>query len=414
MSEPTATVINPGSEMGQDSEHSAALVPLQTSAAISAARAEVESALLIAKRFPRNERDAAAKLKRACQRLGMAESATWKFKRGAEVIDGPAVYLARQAKICWGNMDAGFRALERTEDETLVEGYAIDRETNSTTRYQQRVKNLIQRPEWVTDAEGNRTKVDRWVRPNERDYSELIARVGAKLERNAIFAIIPQDVIDDAVRQAKATLLDHSQGKLTKSRDEVVVELLASFDGLGVSRADIERRLEHKLETINAQEYADLMQIGKSIADGQSTVAEFFGSTSGPAAPGAANADAKAEGLKRRLETQRGAKPAPASEPAQDPASAAASDVGDAAPAADTPRTTDPARTVPSTARRQHFAKTAAAWLKATDSKDEDGRLLVAESCGYRTRNSDELNADELEVVIARMESEIERAKGAQ
>lgn len=398
-----STILAPEDERG-----SPPLVPLQTSAAISSARAEVESSLLIAKRFPRNERDCAARLKRACQRLGMAESATYKFKRGEEV-EGPSVYLARQAKICWTNMDAGFRALERTDEETLVEGYAIDRETNSTSRYQQRVKNLIQRSEWTTDGEGNRAKVTKWVKPDERDYIELVARTGAKLERNAIFAIIPQDIIDDAVRESKKTLMLESRGKLEQSRDEVVVNLLASFDQHGVTREDMERRLGHKLETINEQELTDLRRIYKSIDDGQATVAEFF-STSTPAA-GAA--DTKASDVKARVEA---AKKEAADKAAAEKAAAGAAQTGASAPPADQAATAaEPPKADPNkpatTKQRQRLIAVSRDWMAATGSTEEDGRNLVREFTGFANSDTSQLTAVQLDALMAKMEAETKAAK---
>ena len=406
-------ILSPGADEGA---HQQSLVPLQTSAAISAARAEVESSLLIAKRFPRNERDALARLLRAVQREGMATDATYTYPRGKEDIVGPSIYIARQAKICWGNMDAGFRTLERTADETLIEGYAIDRETNATTRYQQRVKNMVQRKVWIDGVQ-----VTKWVEPDERDYGELVGRVGAKLERNAILSLIPQDFIDEALREARRTLRRVADGALTNDRDEVIARLLVSFGKLGVDRDALEARLEHKLEAISAEELAELNAIGKSILSGQASVAEFF---SGAKSQDAKKADGKADAVKARVNKAKAEREAP---PAPDAAEAPAApekvtDV-DAAPEAEpTPDPEPPeasapepapeakATKAPSTALRKKFSEVGAFWMKATDSKEEDAYMLVQEVSGHRTRRADELNADEMTAAIAQMEKETKEA----
>lgn len=404
-------VIAPGAFAEGGAAPNQLMVPLQTSAAMSAARAEVESALLIAKRYPRNESEATMRLLRKCERLGMAESAAWRFKRGGETIDGPSVYLARQAKICWGNMDAGFRALERDEESTLVEGYAIDRETNSTSRYQQRVKNLIQRKVKVRDENGEEVTQTRWVQPEERDYLELVARVGAKLERNAIYAIIPQDVIDAALQKAQETVRLDAAGKLSKSREETVISVLSSFDKLGITRQDIEGMLGHKVEAITETEYAELRRIWKSISDGQSQPSEFFNVSTGAARA----SERTVQDLKLRLDQMKGEPPAAgkAAEPAaaaaavsqQSPANLPSAEPGSGAADPNKPATTK---------QRQRLIAVSREWMAATQSSEEDGRELVRSITGFMSSDTGSLNSAQLEELMAKMETEIAEAKANQ
>ena len=63
----------------------------QGTVAIEASRAiaEAQGKLVIAKRFPRNEIQAFANMKKACQRTGLANKAFYSYPRGGETVSGP-------------------------------------------------------------------------------------------------------------------------------------------------------------------------------------------------------------------------------------------------------------------------------------------------------------------------------------
>ena len=68
----------------------------QGTVAIEASRAiaEAQGKLVIAKRFPRNEIQAFANMKKACQRTGLANKAFYSYPRGGETVSGPTIRLA--------------------------------------------------------------------------------------------------------------------------------------------------------------------------------------------------------------------------------------------------------------------------------------------------------------------------------
>ena len=55
--------------------------------AIATTRAaqEVQAAMVIAKKFPRDETQAIARIDRACKRLGLAEQSEYTYKRGGKL-----------------------------------------------------------------------------------------------------------------------------------------------------------------------------------------------------------------------------------------------------------------------------------------------------------------------------------------
>src|SRR5215207_7367078 len=78
----------------QTQEFSSELAP---TAAAAEKQFEIQSAIVLAKRFPRNEDQSFQKLMKACGRTTFAEEAEYSFPRGGSMVKGPSVFLAREA-----------------------------------------------------------------------------------------------------------------------------------------------------------------------------------------------------------------------------------------------------------------------------------------------------------------------------
>lgn len=66
--------------------------------------AEVQGAMVIAKRFPRNPIEAMDRILQACTRPTLAEGALYSYSRGGSDITGPSIRLAEVAAQAWGNV----------------------------------------------------------------------------------------------------------------------------------------------------------------------------------------------------------------------------------------------------------------------------------------------------------------------
>jgi hypothetical protein len=239
-------------------------VEVGESAAMEREKAEIQSAIISAKRFPRDEKQAWNKIMHSFERPSMAECAEYRFPRGGKEIVGPSIDCARELARCWGNIRFGIRLVSLDAETVHIKGYALDLESNSQIEMEDKFKKLIFR------------KSQGWVEPDERDLRELINRRGAICVRNAILQLLPPDFKEDACRQANVTLQKAARGEIEQSREEAVRRLVLSYDRFGVTAAMIEQRLDHTLETINAEELTDLRKIWKSISDGVAKREEFF------------------------------------------------------------------------------------------------------------------------------------------
>lgn len=233
--------------------------PVSTQVAGDREVAEVQSAMVIAKRFPRDGRIAMDRVLMACTRPTLAEAALYSYARGGQEITGPSIRLAEAIAQAWGNLQIGVRELEQRDGESTVEAYAWDLETNL------RQSKVFQ----VAHERHTRSGVKRLTDP--RDIYELVANQGARRLRACILAAIPGDVTEAAVRQCELTL--RNKVEITPERIKAMV---AVFEGHGVSREQIEKRIQRHLEAITPGLFLQLGKIANSIKDGMSQPGDWF------------------------------------------------------------------------------------------------------------------------------------------
>lgn len=238
-------------------------------AAVTREQTEIQSAIVAAKRFPRNEQAAFVKAVKSFTRVTMAEGATYQFPRGGKTIEGPSVGCARELARCWGNIRYGLRVVTQDEERLHIKAYALDLETNTYVEAEDEFSKLIQRRDRVTGE-------TRWVQPDERDLRELMNRRGAIAIRNCILQVLPSDLVDDALKVAKSTLQKDAHNALEKNREDVLKQLVVAFDKIGVSVGMLEQYLGHKLDLITSDEVAALRTVHQSLKEGVVKREEIF------------------------------------------------------------------------------------------------------------------------------------------
>jgi hypothetical protein len=208
----------------------------------------------------------------------------------------------------WGNISCGVVELSRGNGGSECLAYAWDLETNYRDEKRFYVKH------WRDTKNGGYALTD------ERDIYELIANMGARRKRACILAVIPGDVQEAAVEQAELTL------KTSIEIDEDLISTtLAKFEELGVSREQIEARLQRRFsaETISAGHILTLRKIYRSIRDGMSTAADWFDPVEKKIEEAKASAKDKMNKMaskpKRKPKPEPKAQPEPEPEPEQEP-----------------------------------------------------------------------------------------------
>lgn len=232
--------------------------------AVARAEAEIKAAIVVAKRFPRDEQAAHLKIMKSCDRVSFAEEAMYAFPRGAETVEGPSVSMARELARCWGNIRFGLRIVTEDDERLHITGYSYDAETNTLVEMEDKFAKLIFR------------KRSGWVKPDERDLRELMNRRGAICVRNAILQLIPRDIVEDAVARCKETMVKAAKGQMKQDPKAVIRTMVEKFDGLSVTIAMLEKKLGHAIDITTAEEIAELRGIWKSISDGNTKRNEHF------------------------------------------------------------------------------------------------------------------------------------------
>lgn len=234
---------------------------------------EIQSAMVIAQRFPRDTNRSYTRIIEDCKRKTLAEKSVYAYPRGGTTVTGPSIRLAECMARAWGNLDFGIVELERKPamgsipGESVIQAYCYDLETNtkSTTVFtvrHARDKNIT--------VGGVKKKIQEQL-TDERDIYEMVANQGARRLRARILAIIPVDIVETAVNQCRLTMKG-GQGPLI----DRVRNMLVAFKAYGVTQEMVEKYLGHTLEATNEDELVDLINIGNSLKDGAASREDFF------------------------------------------------------------------------------------------------------------------------------------------
>jgi hypothetical protein len=228
---------------------------------------EVQAAMVVAKRFPRDENAAFGRIMKACHRPGLAEAALYAFPRGSKVVSGASIRLAEAMAQAWGNLDFGIIEIEQDskKKESVVMSYAWDLETNTRQTKIFTVPHIRYSKEY-----GNKVLTD------PRDIYEGVANQGARRLRACILGIIPGDVQDAAIAECEKTM----SGQTNQPLSDRVRIMAVSFGELGVTQAMIERKLGHALSEMTEAELLTMRKVFSTVRDNMAAVSDFFPSKS--------------------------------------------------------------------------------------------------------------------------------------
>lgn len=232
-----------------------AMVAVEQSRAV----AETQAAMLIAKKFPRDAIAAMDRILNAFSRPTLAEQGQYVYSRGGTEITGPSIRAAEALAQQWGNIQFGIRELEQRPGESTVEAFAWDIETNT-----RQVK--VFQVRHVRD-----TKKGSYALTDSRDIYELTANQGARRLRACILGVIPGDVVDAAMRQCETTL--KTKAEVTPERLQNLLDKFAEF---GVTKVQIQKRIQRHVDAMTPAQMVDLGKKYNSLKDGMSTVADWF------------------------------------------------------------------------------------------------------------------------------------------
>ena len=261
----------------------------ETAIAVEQSRAiqEVQGAIVMAKKFPRNETACFAKIIESCKRKSLAESAMYSYPKGSTKVTGPSIRMAETLAKYWGNIQFGIVELSQQKGASEVLAYAWDLETNT-----RQIKQFTVNHSRYSKA-GGVTKLT-----DPRDIYEMTANQGARRLRACILGVMPSDIIESAIEECEKTLRGDNAVPLT----DRVRACIAKFAEIGVTQEMIEKRFNHKIEAIDVHELVALGKIFNSLRDNMAKIEEFFEKPKVEIIAGEEDAEAVNEAQKKLFE----------------------------------------------------------------------------------------------------------------
>ena len=221
---------------------------------------EVQAAMVIAQKFPRNVDASYTRIMQSCKRKSLAERAMYEYPRGGENVTGPSIRLAEMLAQNWGNIDFGIVELAQRPGESEVMSYCWDLETNT------RQTKIFTVPHVRQTKKGAKALTD------PRDIYEMVANQGARRLRACILGVIPGDIVDAALQECNKTLRSDKEPLADRVRKMVAV----FQNDMGIPMECLEQYIGCKTSAFTEQSIVRLRGVYTAIAEGRANREDYF------------------------------------------------------------------------------------------------------------------------------------------
>lgn len=265
--------------------------------------AEVQAQMIMARANPRDPIAAMDRILNACTRPALAQAAIYQYSRGGSDVSGPSIRLAEAMAQAWGNIKTSVRELEQRDGVSTVQAIAWDLETGYSSDKVFQVPHI------------RHTKAGAKRLEDPRDIYENTANNAARRLRACILAVIPGDVTEAAVAQCETTM--HTTADTSA---EAMGKMVEAFGKFGVSKEQIEKRIQRRLDAIQPAQVVALKKVYASLRDGMSSAADWFDAIGGEPETGALDGaqQSAAEKAKAALKTRSAVTKRPPEQPPAD------------------------------------------------------------------------------------------------
>jgi hypothetical protein len=253
---------------------------------------EIQAQMIVARNFPRDPLRATDRVINAFSRPALCEQAMYAYSQGGSEISDLSIRAAEEIARSWGNLRCGVAEVSRAHSTSECLAFAMDLETGFAEERRFHVRH------WRDTKKGG------YPITEEREIYNLIANFGARRKRACILSTIPSDVQAAAKQQIAITL--RTKAEVTPER---IASLLEKFATFGVSKEQLEKRIQRRIESMLPAQLLNLGRIFNSLADGMSTAPDWFDVAAPPSGSeqvGSAQSS-RADSIKGKLRARRGA-----------------------------------------------------------------------------------------------------------
>ena len=259
---------------------------LASKAVEAAAKAEVESAYVMAIRNPRNVEDARAMIVKTCAIPSFAAKAKYRKKVGSkpdgrggwadEFAVGPSIRFAEAMLLAWRNVLCQQTTIFDDPMKRIVKVRVVDLETNVNYSKEITLEKQVERKsskdrEVLSKRLNSRNEPVYLVKSTEDELVNKEAAHASKTIRNNGLRLIPTWILEDAMKAVDDTLAK----KITENPDLERNALIDGFTRRGVLPSDLEKYLGVPVPQWGVKDLMALREILTSLEDGQASWAEY-------------------------------------------------------------------------------------------------------------------------------------------
>lgn len=266
-------------------------VDRSATALAAAAKASIQARVWLAVERPRQLPRVRDVILSQVKRPSLASKAVYRIERGRKkneatgewetnYVEGPSIKLANALRIAMGNMGTEDRVLADDGDYRTIEVVAMDYESNSSESRTVVVSKTIERR--GTKKGGKEYPPDREIISSRKNsYGETVYKVvateaeiqeaqnsaAARARRNTILALIPADLVEDAIKLAKQV----ASSTIAQQRQATIDKIKNAFSRMGVSQQELANYLDRSIDDATADDLAGIEMLLTAISDGQTT-----------------------------------------------------------------------------------------------------------------------------------------------
>lgn len=234
--------------------------------------AEVQAKMILARNFPRDPDACMDMIRFECQNRELAEMAIYEFPRGDSVVRGASIRLVECVARHWGNIISGIKELGGDGRKSTVKAYCWDMQSNF---YDEKIFDV----EYIRNTRRGSYEVT-----DTRDKYEMMANMAARRKRACMQAVIPQFVIEQAMKECTATLekdINETNIEETKNR------MLAAFGKYGdwITSEHLAGVCGKDWDKLGAKDVVKLRNLFNAIKDGFVKPESAFGMEPEPEKP---------------------------------------------------------------------------------------------------------------------------------
>lgn len=246
-------------------------------AAAEAVKARIQSAYIMAMQRPRNFMESRSRIIDACKRPEFASKVEYSKPVGNTKIVGPSIRFAELAVREWGNVITETQLVYEDEKVRRIKVTVTDLETNASFSKEIHVTKTVERAsaagrELIGKRKNSYNKDVYIVVATDEELHNKEAALISKVIRNEGLRLIPQDIIDDAVETARATIRDRD----AKDPKAEMKRLADAFSRINISPKNLEKYLGHPLDIVSVSELQDLRGVYTAVSSGDASWAEYI------------------------------------------------------------------------------------------------------------------------------------------